>query len=213
MTLEIALVLSIVLVAVVLFISERLRVDLIALMVLISLFLTGLVSPEEALSGFSNPAVITVWAVFILSGSLAQTGVANLIGNQVMKLAGRGEVRLLLVIMLTAGVLSAFMNNVGVAALMLPVVIEIARRSRRSPSRLLMPLAYGALMGGMMTLIGTPPNILISSALNAAGLEPFRIFDFLPTGLAVMVAGTAFMVLVGRHLLPEKDVTRETGRA
>jgi di/tricarboxylate transporter len=209
MTPQIALVLIIVLAAVALFVTERLRIDLVALLVLVSLALTGLVNPEEALSGFSNPAVITVWAVFILSGSLSQTGVANRIGNQVMGLAGQGEIRLLLVIMLTAGVLSAFMNNVGVAALMLPVVVEIARRTRRSPSRLLMPLAFGCLMGGMMTLIGTPPNILVSDALLAAGLNPFRIFDFLPTGLAVMITGTAFMVLVGRHLLPERDVTRD----
>ena len=142
MTTEIALTLTIVLVAAVLFITEWLRADVVALLVLGALAVTGLVTPAEALSGFSNSAVVTVWAMFIISGGLAATGVANAIGDQVMRLAGKGELRLLVVIMLTAAVLSAFMNNVGVAALMLPVVMSIARRSQIPPSRLLMPLAF-----------------------------------------------------------------------
>jgi di/tricarboxylate transporter len=206
MTIEIALVLSILAMAVVLFVTERLGMDVVALLVLGGLALSGLVTPAEALSGFSNPAVVTVWAVFILSGGLARTGVASVIGRQVLRLAGQGEVRLLVVIMLTAGLMSAFMNNVGVAALLLPVVMDIARRMGRPPSKLLMPLAFGSLLGGLMTLIGTPPNILASDALRDFGLQPFRLFDFLPVGLAVMLAGVAFMALVGRHLLPARDV-------
>jgi di/tricarboxylate transporter len=213
MTFDIALVLSIVALAVLLFVTERIRVDLVALLVLGSLALTGLVTPTEALSGFSNPAVVTVWAVFILSSALSRTGVANIVGHQVLRLAGPSELSLLTVIMLTAAVLSAFMNNVGVAALLLPVVMDIARRTGRPPSRLLIPLAFGSLLGGLTTLIGTPPNILISDILRDYGLQPFQLFDYAPVGLVVMLVGTAFMVLVGRHLLPVRDIAREFSAA
>jgi di/tricarboxylate transporter len=208
-TLQIGLVLLILALAVTLFVTERLRVDIVALLVLGSLALTGLVTPTEALSGFSNPAVVTVWAVFILGGGLSRTGVANIVGRYVLRLAGTGEVRLIFVIMLTAGVLSAFMNNVGVAALLLPVVMDIARRTGHPPSKLLMPLAFGALLGGLTTLIGTPPNILVSDALRDYGLRPFQMFDYTPVGLAVMLTGVIFMALVGRHLLPVRDPLKE----
>jgi len=210
MTGQIALVLLILLAAVVLFVSGRLRVDVVALLVLSTLVVTRLITPSEALSGFSNPAVVTVWAIFILSGALARTGVAQVIGQQVMRVAGNGEFRLILFIMLTAAVLSAFMNNVGVAALMLPVVVEIARRTRMPASKLLLPLAFGALLGGLTTLVGTPPNILASDALSAAGLQPFTLFDFAPVGVTILVTGILFMLLVGRHLLPSRDLVRET---
>ena len=209
MTTEIAIVLGILALAIVLFVTERIRMDVVALMVLVSLALTGLVTPAEALSGFSNLAVITVWAVLILSGGLARTGVARLVGHQVLRIAGQSEMRLIAVIMLTAGVLSGFMNSIGVAALLLPVVVDIARRIGRPPSRLLMPLAFAALLGGLTTLIGTPPNILISEALRQYGLSPFRMFDFAPTGVVVMLAGVAYMVFVGRRLLPVRDISQE----
>ncbi len=204
MTADNVLVLAILAGAIILFVSERLRVDLVALLVLSSLALTGLVTPAEALSGFSNAAVVTVWAVFILSGGLSQTGVASIIGRQVLRIAGRSEVQLMVVIMLTAAIMSAFMNNVGVAALLLPVVINIARQTKIPSSKLLLPLAIGALLGGMMTLIGTPPNILASEALSAYGFEPFQLFDFLPMGLILTVTGILFMVLIGRRLLPTR---------
>ena len=206
MTPQIGLVLAILATAVVLFVTERIRVDVVALMVLASLAVTGLVTPEEALSGFASPAVVTVWAVLILSAALARTGVAGLIGRPLLRLASGSEARLIALIMLVVGVLSGFMNNIGVAALMLPVVVDIARRTSRPPSRLLMPLAFGALLGGLTTLIGTPPNILVSEAQRLYGLEPFRMFDFTPMGVVVMLAGIAFMVLVGRHLLPSRDI-------
>ncbi len=213
MTSEIAIVLTILAIAIILFITERVRVDVVALLVLFGLALTGLVSTSEALSGFSNPAVITVWAMLILSGALARTGIAGLIGHRVLRWAGNGEIRLLIIIMLTVGVLSGFMNDIGVASLFLPVVIDIARRTKRAPSKLLMPLAFAALLGGLNTLIGTPPNILISEALRDAGLRSFQMFDYTPVGIAVLIAGTAFMVLVGRHLLPERDIAKEFATA
>jgi di/tricarboxylate transporter len=207
--LEIALVLGILVVAVLLFVTERVRVDVVALMVLATLGLTGVITPAEAVSGFANPAVVTVWAVFILSGGLSRTGVAGILGRQVLRLAGSSEARLVFVIMMTSAFMSAFMNNVGVAALLLPVVMDIARRTGRAPSRLLMPLAFSSLLGGLMTQIGTPPNILVTAALEENGLEPFKMFDFAPAGGAVVVAGILYMTFVGRRLLPKRDPARE----
>ncbi len=205
MTLEIALVLVILGVALALFISEVIRMDLVALLVLSALALTGLVSPTEALSGFSNAAVVTVWAMFILSDGLTRTGIADILGRRVMRIAGQGEIPLIVTIMLIAGGLSAFMNNIGVAALMLPVVVDIAKRTEIPPSRLLMPLAFGSLLGGLTTLIGTPPNLLISGALAESGFQPFGMFEFAPVGLGVLLAGVVFIAFVGRLMLPRRE--------
>ena len=203
MTFEIALVLGILAISLVLFISEVIRMDLVALLVLGALAVTGLVDSTEAFAGFSNSAVITVWAMFILSEGLTRTGIADIIGRQVMRLGGRREVPMILVIMITGAVLSAFMNNIGVAALMLPVVVGVARRTRIPASRLLMPLAYSTLLGGLMTLIGTPPNLLISESMAQNGLQPFELFDFTPLGGIVMIIGVVFVALIGRFLLPK----------
>jgi di/tricarboxylate transporter len=209
MTLEIALVLGILAISLVLFISEVIRMDLVALLVLGALAITGLVDSSEAFAGFSNSAVITVWAMFILSEGLTRTGIADVIGRQVMRIAGRREIAMIVVIMITGAVLSAFMNNIGVAALMLPVVVEVARRTRIPASRLLMPLAYSTLLGGLMTLIGTPPNLLISESLVLNGYAPFKLFDFTPIGGAVMVIGVFFVALIGRFLLPKRRAERD----
>ncbi len=208
MTFEIALVLGILAVSLVLFISEVIRMDLVALLVLGTLAITGLVDANAAFAGFSNSAVITVWAMFILSEGLTRTGIADIIGRQVMRVAGRREFTMILVIMVTGAVLSAFMNNIGVAALMLPVVVEVSRRTRIPASRLLMPLAYSTLLGGLMTLIGTPPNLLISEAMTQNGYEPFKLFDFTPLGAAVMIIGVLFVALFGRFLLPKRKAGR-----
>ena len=208
MTFDIALVLAILSVSLVLFITEKVRMDVVAMMVLGTLALTGLVDAEQAFAGFSNPAVITVWAMFILSDGLTRTGIADVIGRQVLGVAGRRELPMIVVIMLTGGILSAFMNNIGVAALMLPVVVEVARRTRVAPSRLLMPLAYSTLLGGLMTLIGTPPNLLISGALADAGYPAFGLFDFTPVGAVVMVVGILFIAFGARFLLPRTRVRR-----
>jgi di/tricarboxylate transporter len=209
MTFEIALVLGILVISLILFISEVIRMDLVALLVLGALAITGLVDSNQAFAGFSNSAVITVWAMFILSEGLTRTGIADIIGRQVMRFGGSREVPLIFVIMITGAVLSAFMNNIGVAALMLPVVVEVARRTGVAASRLLMPLAYSTLLGGLMTLIGTPPNLLISESMVLGGHEPFALFDFTPLGGAVMVIGVVFVVLAGRFLLPSISATRD----
>ncbi|MDR4987598.1 MAG: SLC13 family permease [Bacteroidales bacterium] len=198
--------------ALVLFFTGWIRMDIVALLVMGALAFSGLITPQEALSGFSNQAVVTVWAMFIISAALYQTGVARIIGKQMIRIAGTGEIRLIIMIMLATGVMSAFMNNIGVAALMLPVVMDIARAKGVSPSRLLMPLAFGSLLGGLTTLIGTPPNLLISYALDDAGLRPFGLFDYSPVGFGALFAGILFMVLVGRHFLPKRDALSETGK-
>ena len=208
MTFEIALVLGILATSLILFVSEVIRMDLVALLVLSALAVSGLVSTNEAFAGFSNSAVITVWAMFILSEGLTRTGIADIIGRQVMRLAGRREIAMIVVIMLTAAVLSAFMNNIGVAALMLPVVVEVARRTRISPSRLLMPLAYATLLGGLTTMIGTPPNLLISEMMTQNGYQSFGLFDFTPIGGVIMVVGIIFVALFGRFLLPKMKSDR-----
>lgn len=205
MTIEIALTLTIIAVAVILFATEKLRVDVIALLVLLTLALVGLVSPPEAFAGFSNPAVITVWAVYIVSGGLFRTGVADILGQKITQLAGSGEARLVAVIMLTCGIMSAFMNNIGATAVLLPAVVGISRKARIPLSRLLIPLSFSSLMGGNMTLIGTPPNVLAASILADYGLPTFQFFDFTPMGSIVFGAGILYMVLIGRHLLPRRD--------
>ena len=212
MTVDIGLILIILGVSLVLFVSEKVRMDVTALIVLGALVVTGLVSPEDAVAGFANGAVIAVWAMFILSDGLTRTGIANVIGRTVLRFAGTGQGTVTVVIMLTGGVLSAFMNNIGVAALMLPVVIEIARRTGIPASKLLMPLAYGCLLGGLTTMIGTPPNLLIAGALQQAGEPTFGLFDFTPIGGGVLIAGTLFIALLGRHLLPSIKPEEETQR-
>jgi di/tricarboxylate transporter len=210
MTPEIILVLSILSIAIIFLVTEWIPMEVTALLSLGAVTLTGLITPGEALAGFSNPAVVTIWAVFILSGGLTRTGVANAIGHFVMRLAGNSETRMIVVIMVSAGVMSAIMNNVAVAALMLPVVMDIARHTGSPPSRLLIPLAYGSLLGGLTTQIGTPPNILVSEALRDGGLKPFAFFDFTPLGLLIMLCGIVFMVFIGRRFLPRRDVAKES---
>lgn len=212
MTGEIALVLGILLASVALFASERIRVDVVALMVLLALTLTGILTTEQALSGFASTAVVTVWAIYMISGSLTRTGIADFIGSYIGRLAGQGEMRLVLVIMVVVGVMSAFMNNIGAAAVLLPVVVGLGRKKSVPASKLLIPLAFGSLLGGVTTLIGTPPNLLASDALAEAGFEAFRLFDYAPMGVIILFSSVLYMVFVGRRLLPSyQDATHHDG--
>ncbi|CAN5885384.1 hypothetical protein BH23GEM9_BH23GEM9_00340 [soil metagenome] len=205
MTPAIALVFAILAAALALFISGVMRMDIVALLVLGALALTGLVSTEQALAGFSSPAVITVWAMFILSAALTRTGIANRLGRPIRRFAQGGELQLIVALMVASGLLSALINTVTVAAIMLPVTMDIARRTRRAPSRLLLPMSLGCLLGGPFTAISTPPNILVIDALRNAGLEPFSLLAFTPITAAILLAGVLFMVFGGRRLLPDRD--------
>jgi di/tricarboxylate transporter len=208
---EVIILLTIVAAAFVLFIGGWLRVDVVGLLVLSALALTDLVTAQEALAGFSSPAVVTVWALFILSAGLTRTGIAHQLGKPLQRFAKGSEAVLMVALMIAASLLSALINTVTVAAILLPPTMELARRSGRPPSRLLMPLALGSLLGGPFTGISTPPNILVTDAVRNAGLRPFALFDFTPITAAIVVAGIAFMVLIGRRLLPSRSASADAG--
>ena len=190
-------------VALVLFINGRIAVDVTGLLVLSALALTGLVSTTEALAGFSSPAVITVIGMFILSAGLTRTGLAYRLGQPLQRFAESRESVRIVALVFTAGALSALINTTTVAAIMLPATMELARRSGRPPSRLLMPMALGCLLGGPFTGISTPSNILATEALSSAGLPPFGLFDFTPITAVLLLGGTIFVVLAGKYLLPK----------
>ncbi|PTN33953.1 SLC13 family permease [Desulfonatronum sp. SC1] len=199
---DLFLLTTIIAAALVVFIAGWLRVDLVGLLVLSALALTGLVSPQDALAGFSSPAVVTVWAMFILSAGLTRTGVAHQLGQPLQRFAKGSEAVLIIALMVAASLLSALINTVTVAAILLPATMELARRSGRPPSRLLMPLALGCLLGGPFTGISTPPNILATDALRNAGYAPFALLDFTPITAVIVAAGITFVVLIGRRMLP-----------
>jgi len=201
---DILLVLTILAVAIFLFASEWLRMDLVSMLVLLALALTGLVSPTEAFAGFSNPAVITVAAMFIISAAITNTGIGNRLSEKLASFAGGSEARLVLGIMVTVALLSAFINNIGATAIMLPLVIGLARKTRLSPSKLLMPLAFGSLVGGICTLIGTPPNILMNTLLQEYSNEKLAMFSFTPVGVPIVILTIAYMTWLGRRQLPKR---------
>lgn len=210
MTLDIALVLFILTLAILLFLTDKLRPDIIAMLVMTSLILTGVINFEEAFTGFANPAVITVGAILVISQALFQTGVADFLSNRILHITGHNEVRIISIIMVSVGIMSAVMNNIGATAVFLPAVMSIARETKISPSRLLIPLSFASLMGGNLSLIGTPPNILASAALRDYYGVGFSFFDFTPMGLIILGSGTLYMVFIGRHLLPDhaqEDIT------
>ncbi len=189
--------------AIVLFLSERLSVDLVALLVLVALGLSRVLTPQEVFSGLSDTAVITILAIFVLAHGLEVTGVADRMGDLVVRLAGKSEARLVAALMTTAAFMSLFMNNIAVASTLLPATATVARRSGIKISRLLIPLAFGSLLGGSATLF-TTTNIVVSGVLQDNGYRGFGVLDFAPVGLPVVVVGIAYMVLLGRRLLPKE---------
>ncbi len=210
---ELWLTLAILLSMLVLFISNRLRLDLVALMGLLALTLTGLITTNEALAGFSDSVVLMIAALFVVGAGLFQTGVADALGRRVEAMAGSTLAGLTAVIMIVSALLSAFLSSTGTVAVMLPVVLAIARRRGISPSRLLMPLAYASLLGGMLTLIGTPPNLVVTAQLEQSGIEPFGFFSFTLPGLVMLTIGLVYVLVTGRWLLVErKPVAAGTGQ-
>ena len=203
MSLEIILLFAALLVMVYLFLTEKLSIDLTAFLGLVFLIFAGYLEPHEAFVGFSSTAVITMLSVFILSGALDQTGLADMVGRRVHSMVGAREIPLMITITLVAALLSAFANNIAATAVLMPAVASIAYRSGLSPSRFFMPLSFGAIFGGTTTMIGTPPNILAAEMLRDRGLEPFGLFSFTPLGLIILAAGIIFMITIGRRLLPD----------
>lgn len=189
-----------------LFLTAKLPVDLTAFLGLAVLILGGYVGPAEAFSGFASPAVITMLAIFIISAALLYTGVADTVASKVYTLVGSKEVPLIITLMLVSGILSAFMNNIAATAVLMPAVAGIARRAGLSASRLMMPLAFGSILGGTTTMVGTPPNIVAATIIAERSMTPFGLFDFTPVGLVLLAAGILFMITVGRRLLPDRHV-------
>lgn len=218
MTFQALAVLGILLGAVAAFALNRWRPDLIAFSILLILALTGLVSAEEALGGFGTPAVIALAAVFVISAGLERTGVATLVSRPLRRLAGRSERRVIILLMAISGILAAVMINLAAVGVLLPVATAIAYRRRMSSTLLLMPLAYAAVFGGKLTLFAGPSNLLIADILQSRGVATLRLFDFVPVGLPMLVAGIAWMGTVGWRLLPPRPpeellrVTRRRGR-
>lgn len=187
-----------------LFISDRMRLDLVALLSLLALTITGVLSASEALAGFSSSLVIMIAGLFVVGAGLFETGVADRVGRFLSSKAGNNPTRLMLLLMLASAFLSAFMSSTGTVAVMLPVALSLARDAGISPSKLLIPLSFGSLLGGMQTLIGTPPNVAVSNELVSRGLEPFNFFSFTPVGLTMLAVGLVFMALFGQRLLPDR---------
>ncbi|MGC8781482.1 MAG: SLC13 family permease, partial [Anaerolineae bacterium] len=187
--------------AIALLLTDRLRADLVALLVVVALGLTGVLTPREAFSGLASSAVITIIAIFVLAEALRVTGVSDRAGDLLVRAAGVGEGRLVAVIMLAGATLSLFMNNIAAAAVLLPAISGMARKSQVSTARLLMPLAFATILGGMATLF-TTTNIVVSGILRGQGLPGFGVLDFAPVGVPVVAAGVLYMALWGRRLLP-----------
>ena len=187
-----------------LFVWGRWRYDIVALLALLAVVIAGIIPPEQAFSGFGHPAVITVAAVLAISRAIQNSGLVGWLARGLERSGRNPTVQTGAVVALVAA-LSAFMNNVGALALLLPVVIQVARKSDRSPGDLLMPLSFGSLLGGLVTLIGTPPNIIVAAYRGQASGTPFGMFDFAPVGLSVAVAGGFFVALLGWRLLPKRE--------
>ncbi len=192
---------SVLIAAIILFLSERLPVALVALMVAVTLGFSGVLTPQEAFSGLSSSAVVIIISIFVLTAGLEQSGVTERIGTWLLRIAGANESRLILVFMAAGATLSLVMNNIAAASLLLPAALTAAHKSKVSLSKLLMPLGFGALLGGMATLF-TTTNIIVSGVLRSAGFRGFGVLDFIPVGLPLAIAGIAFMAFWGRRLLP-----------
>jgi di/tricarboxylate transporter len=209
MTVEIAVVLALLVIAVVMFATEKFPVDLVALIIMALLLLSGIITPEEGVSGFSNSATVTVGAMFILSAGLFKTGVVNYLGSIIGRLFKYNFLLALVAVMVAVGVFSAFINNTPVVAIFVPLLLGIAREIKASPSKMLMPISFASMFGGVCTLIGTSTNILVSSIAERHGQQPFSMFEFAPLGLVMFAVGTLYMLTIGRRLIPDRRSSGE----
>lgn len=204
MTLDMAIVLMVLLGAIILFAVDRFPADLVAMLVMVSLLLSGVVTPQEGLAGFSNPATVTVGAMFVLSAALFRSGALNFVGRLLLSIGRRSESVALLVVMIGIGAISAFVNNTAAVAIFLPVIIGFAKMVKVSPSKLLMPLSFASMFGGVCTLIGTSTNLLVSSIAEQHGQPPIGMFEMASLGLIFFGVGFVYMLAVGVRLIPER---------
>lgn len=209
-TMEIAIVLGLLVLAVILFSTEKFSVDVVTMGLLVVLMATKIITPQEAFSGFGSDFMVVLASIFIISGALQQTGVLDLIGSRLLALAKANPAYIVIYIMFAVGITSAFMNNTTVTAIFLAPVIAVARSMKLSPSKLLIPVAYASILGGTCTLIGTSTNIAVSGYLEKTGMEPLRMFEFLPVGLVLFFVGLLYMSIFGKRSLPDnKDESLE----
>lgn len=194
------LVFSLLAACIVAFIMNKPRMDVVALLALLAMVLSGTLTTNEALAGFSEPSVILIAAFFVIGEALVRTGIAYRVGDWLLTRAGHSEIRLLVLLMLAVAGLGSVMSSTGVVALFIPVALSITRRIDVSPSRLMMPLAFAGLISGMLTLVGTPPNMVVNSELARAGYAGFAFFDFTPAGLVILLLGLGYMAFARRWL-------------
>ena len=209
---ELIWVLSLLAIAVVLFATGKVRMDAIALMVIVAFVLSGTLTLNEAFSGFSDPNVILIAALFIIGDGLVRTGVATKMGAWLVSVAGNSETKMLIYLMLTVAGLGAFMSSTGVVAIFIPVVLSVSARMNTSPSRLMMPLSFAGLISGMMTLVATPPNLVVNSELLREGLHGFSFFSVTPIGLVVLILGIVFMLAMRFPLKTDNGDSARDGR-
>jgi di/tricarboxylate transporter len=198
-------VLTLVAITVLLFVTEKLPIDLVALLVMTVLLLSGIVTPSEGLAGFSNSATITIGALFVVSAGLYKTGTVNFVGRFIARIGRRSFWLALIVLMLTVGLLSAFVNHTAIVAIFIPIVIGIAHDIKVSPSKLLMPLSFASMFGGVCTLIGSSTNLLVNSLAERFGEKPFGMFEFAHLGLILFGAGVIYLLVIGVRLIPERE--------
>ena len=203
MTLEIGFVLLLTIAAVVLFVTEKFSTDIVAILVMVVLLVSRVLTPAEGLAGFANAATVTVGAMFVLSAGMFRSGAVNFVGRGLGRLARHSSGLMLFVLMVGVGVLSSFLNNTAAVAILIPVVIVVARRADTSPSKLLMPLSFASMFGGMCTVLGTSTNILASAISEQAGLGAFGMFEFTKLGVIFFAVGVTYMMTVGRKLVPD----------
>ena len=209
MDINLIITFSILVVALVLFFTDRIPADLVALLVVVALGVSGVLTPQEAFSGFSRSAVITILAIFILAEALQRAGVTEQVGNILLKVGGRSETHLVVAVMIAGAFLSLFMNNIAAAAVLLPAASGAARKAKVNLSKILMPLAFSTILGGMATLL-TTSNIVLSSLLTDNNLQGFSLVDFAPVGIPLVVVGILYIALVGRKLLPGESMLERT---
>lgn len=202
LSMEGAIVLGLLVLAVIFFATELLPVDVITLVVLLVLIGAGILDADRAFAGFSSDIIIIIGSIFVLCGALQETGVVDAAGAALMKVAGKSELRLLITLMLLAAALSAFINNTTVTAMLVGPTVTLARRLKVAPSRVLLPMAYASILGGTCTLIGTSTNVAVSGYMAKAKMEPVGIFEIAPAGIVIVITGTIFLLLFGRYLLP-----------
>ncbi len=195
------------------FAMGKVRSDLVALCALVALLLTGTLTPQEAISGFSNQVVIMMGGLFVVGGAIVQTGLAKKASGKLMMLAGDNEIGLFLLLMVVTAVIGAFVSNTGTVALMMPIVVSLAQKAKIRASRLLMPLAFASSMGGMLTLIGTPPNLVIQEALTESGHQPLGFFSFLPVGLVCIVVCIVVLLPLSKRFLNGRQRGDDDGKA